>query len=79
LSGIYGNPIEQVGHDVYSSGPGVPVDNEFILAPHHADVDLPTRPHSRTPTLFKGPQLFASLRLGQRVGLEYNKHTLCTR
>jgi len=42
LSGIYGNPLEQVGHDVYSSEPGIPVDNESIVAQHHADVDLPT-------------------------------------
>ena len=39
LSGIYGNPLEQVGHDVYSSGPDIPVDNEFIVAQHHPDVD----------------------------------------
>ena len=39
LREIHGNPLEQVGHDVYSSGPGIPADNEFILAQHHADVD----------------------------------------
>lgn len=42
LSGIYRNPLEQVGHDVYSSGPGIPVDNDSIVAQHHPDVDLPT-------------------------------------
>jgi hypothetical protein len=39
LSGIQGNPLEQIGHDVYSSGSGIPADNEFIVAQHHADVD----------------------------------------
>lgn len=42
LSGIHGNPLEQVGHDVFSSGPDIPVDNEFIVVQHHSDVDLPT-------------------------------------